>query len=315
MNTNSSGDPLDRVLHQWVRQRQPQPHELDELQQRIRLALVADSERPTPLGSDTNVLPLSDAGQTRSDLSQTFECPTALIPRSTDRHRAAAAGFLVGITLSAMIAFVWAAQPDRSHTPQSFAAGNSQPSLPDYARLSDNQLRNSEVLHSELQELFGHQLTWLAETDERVEVGLNDRRTTDDSTSSENAAAPVIVRVVIEKRDAEHQDWELAWKVDVVSKSEELVELTPESGGRASVKLWTYAMPDGLFAVDSELAYTATQSSQRLAPEHPPESESFRSEFFNVQQDRLPVETRLTGSDGIQYRVLQTVAFLNSRVG
>ena len=164
-----------------------------------------------------------------------------------------------------------------------------------------------------MKELFGEQLTWLAETDERIEVGLSDRQNASVLATLKNDDVPLAVRVVVEKRAAAGNDWEIAWAVDVVSKSEEVVDLASATDDGTSMRLWAYAMPDGMFAVDSELSFSSGEGGGETTL--PGRAETFHAAFSNVQKDRQPSEELLTGADGVEYRVLQTVAVLNKKVG
>lgn len=311
MNENLPSDPLDSMLHQWADERVASSEYVDNLQHRIVMALVAD--RLTTNGSvRTTVAEVGDRPTNGTVVSHPGFTATFRSP-SVSTQRASVTGFLVGVTLSALVAFVWIAQSSSVEDSPSPLAGGGHPVLPDYAQLNDDQLRSRAVLLSEMKELFGDQLMWLAETDHKIEVGLSDRRDASGSSTSGDAATPLVMRVVVEKRAAAGSDWELAWAIDVVSQSEEVVDLAPATGDGTSMKLWAYALPDGMFAVDSELAFSNGGPSGATSSATP--GETFRAAFSNVQQDRLPSEELLTGSDGIEYRVLQTVAVLDRKVG
>ena len=129
----------------------------------------------------------------------------------------------------------------------------------------------------------------------------------------ENDEVSLAVRVVVERRAATGNGWEIAWAVDVVSNSEEVVDLTPATDAGTSVRLWAYAMPDGMFAVDSELLFSSDEASSETSL--PGRAETFHAAFSNVQEDRQPSEEFWTSAGGVEYRVLQTVAVLNKKVG
>jgi hypothetical protein len=311
MNENLPCDSLDNLLRDWADERAVSSENLDNLQGRIVLALVAD-EATTIESAATASIEVADRPTNGTSVSHP-EFPATFHSQSVSTKRASVTGFLVGATLSALVAFVWFAQSAGVEDSPSSLAGGAQSALPDYAQLNDDQLRGQTVLLSEMKELFGDQLTWLAETDERIEVGLSDRQNTGGDSTSGDTAVPLAMRVVVEKRASATHAWELAWTVDVVSKSEEVVDLAPETADGTSMRLWAYAMPDGMFAVDSELAFSNNELSG--ATESPARGEIFRAAFSNVQHDRLPSEELLTGSDGLEYRVLQTVAVLDKKVG
>jgi hypothetical protein len=310
MNQNIPSGPLDNMLQQWADERATNSEHLDNLQHRIVMALVAD--KAAAGSAMTESIEVANRPTNRSSVSQPM-FPATFHSQSANTKRASVAGFLVGVTLSALFAFVWFAQSAGVEESPPLLADGARPVLPDYALLNDEQLRSRSVLHSEMKELFGDQLTWLAETHKRIEVGLSDRRVASGTPASGYAGVPLAMRVVVEKRASANHDWEPAWTVDVVSKSEELVELAPAIGDGTSMRLWAYAMPDGMFAVDSELAFSDDDADRTETPST--RAITFHAAFSNIQQDRLPTEELLTGSDGIEYRVLQTVAALNKKVG
>lgn len=310
MSTRISNEPLDNMLRHWAGERAANSQQLDNLQDRIVMALVAD-EATT---SNSTPAEMDDSKQLRNGSSITHpEFPATIRSRSVGTKRASVTGFLVGVTLSALVAFVWFAQSAGIEQSPDSLAGGSQAELPDYAQLNDEQLRRRTVLLSEMKELFGEQLTWLAETDSRIEVGLSDRQNVSVPSVLENDEVPLAVRVVVERRAAAGSDWEIAWAVDVVSKSEEVVDLAPATDDGTSMRLWAYAMPDGMFAVDSELSFSSDEASGVTSL--PGRTETFHAAFSNVQEDRQPSEEFWTSAGGVEYRVLQTVAVLNKKVG
>lgn len=310
MSNRISDDPLDDMLRQWVDERAASPEQLDNLRDRIVMALVADEAT----ANNSTPAVLDDSKQLRNGSSITHpEFPATIRSRSVGTKRASGTGFLVGVTLSALVAFVWFAQSAGIEQSPDSLAGGSQTELPDYAQLNDEQIRRRTVLLSEMKELFGDQLTWLAETNERIEVGLSDRQDVSVLSALGNDEVPLAVRVVVERRAAMGNGWEIAWSVDVVSKSEEVVDLAPATDDGTSMRLWAYAMPDGMFAVDSELSFPSDEASSAVPL--PGRTETFHAAFSNVQEDRQPSEEFWTSAGGVEYRVLQTVAVLNKKVG
>jgi hypothetical protein len=311
MNEHLPSDPLDNMLQQWADERAASSEDIDNLQHRIVLSLVADKSATSKFAR-TAIVEVADRSTNGTSVSP-FEFPANFHSSSVSTQRASVTSFLVGSTLSAIVAFVWFAQSAGVVDSPSPLAGGGQPALPDYAQLNDDQLRDRTMLLSEMKKLFGEQLKWLAETDRSVAFGLSDRGKASGDATSENSAVPLAVRVVVEKRAAASNDWELAWAVDVVSQSEEVVDLSPATGQGTSMRLWAYVLPDGMFAVDSELAFSNGDLSEVTGSAAP--GNTFRATFSNVLHDRLPSTELLTGSDGAEYRVLQTVAVLDKKVG
>lgn len=305
MNQNIPGDPLDELLHQWADGRTASSERLDNLQERIVLAL--DNE---------------DCSSTESFAARPEQVPT-FSSQPVGTRRASLIGFLVGVTLTALVAMIWVTQQTGQKAPQPQLADGIQTATPEYARLNDDQLHSQRVLLAEMKSLFGDRLTWLAETDSRIEFGLSDRQDSNVDSTSEDAAEQLAVRVVVEKRASADSDWQLAWSVDVMSRSEEFVELAPATGDGTSMTLWAYALPDGMVAVDSELSFSDhdggddddDEDGGDKAITSVSEGGAFRAAFSHIQQDRLPSEELLIGSDGVEYRVFQTVAVLDKKVG
>ena len=215
MNENLPSDPLDNMLQHWADERAASSEDIDNLQLRIVMALVADNATTTK-SARTAVVAVVDR-PTNGSSGSPVEFPANFHSSSVSTKRASVTSFLVGATLSAIVAFVWFAQSAGVVDSPSPLAGGDQPALPDYAQLNDDQLRDRTMLLSEMKKLFGERLKWLAETDKSVAFGLSDRGKASGDATSENSAVPLAVRVVVEKRTAAGNDWELAWAVDVVS--------------------------------------------------------------------------------------------------
>jgi hypothetical protein len=307
MTQNIPGDPLDTLLHQWAAERSASSDHLDNLQQRI-VSTLGDEDFSSTAGC------AGAAGANTAVVSRAMPEPE---PTSDSRpvgtRRASVPGFLVGVTLTVLVAIAWFTQltSQKQSVPQ--LAIDDQAAMPEYARMNDDQLRSRSVLLSEMKSLFGDRLTWLAETDTRIEFGLHDRQAANDSSTSADSTVPLAVRVVVERRASADSDWQLAWSVDVMSRSEELVELPPATGDGTSMTLWAYALPDGMVAVDSELSFSDHNDGKAALTSS--KGGAFQAAFSHVQQDRLPSEELLIGSDGVEYRVFQTVAVLDKKVG
>ena len=292
MNQNNSGDPLDTLLHQWADERTADSEHLDNLQQRIVSTLGEDD-----FSSACSVV-------SRSEHSPTFSS------QPVGTRRASLAGFLVGVTLTALVALIWVTQQTGQEAPQPQLADDIQQAMPEHAQLNDDQLRDRRVLLSEMKDVFGDQLNWLAETDSRFEVGLSDGRPSNGSSLSHSDVLEIAVRVVVEERSSSDGTWQRAWAADVVSQNEQVVRLAAKNDDRTTMTMWAYVLPDGMVAIDSELDFSGGSMATPAA-----EAAQFQARFSNVQKDRQPSEELLTGANGVEYRVFQTVAVLNKKVG
>ena len=255
---------LDEMLGQWAEQTSA-PERVADLQQRIlEAADEAVSHTPKLNGR-------------RSDLA-------APDRQGTERRTAWASGFAVGavamLLLSVGAWFLMMTSDD--------GAGRDLP--PEYAWLGDEQVRNKQQLLSEMDAMFDGQLAWLAESGDRVEFGLSDEGRASTANSNQHLA----VRVVVQRRQSDRDDWQVAWALDVVSRSEEFVRVPPRDASGGELKLWTYRLPNGLIAVDSELEMSGLQATTS-----------------GLQEEGRPVQVFTSDDNGTEYRVFQTVAVLD----
>ena len=169
---------------------------------------------------------------------------------------------------------------------------------PEYAWLQAEQIQNKSVLLAEMESLFDQQLAWIAETDNRLEFGL-DRSLSDHADRSQDPER-LAVRVIVEQRQQGSTVWQLAWTMDVVSRNEELVRLTPSKANGHELQLWTYRLPDGAIAVESEF---------QLAGKN-----SFRTRASILHLNTEPMKLVTAPDNGTEYRVFQTVAVLDGKV-
>ena len=287
MNENPPSDPLDNMLQHWADERAASSEHLDNLQDRIVGAIGDD------ISSIDQHVATSRIAVTSSAISQS-EPPYTRRPIS--QRRASLVGTLISVTLLALVAFTWSAQ--------------MRSGIPDYARLNESQLTERMIVLSEMKDVFGNQFNWVAETDSRIEVGLRDESPTNGQSLTPGDALEIVVRVVVEERSSSRDQWRRTWSADVISQSEEVVELAAKDDDQSTMTMWAYVLPDGMVAIDSELSFSENGRADATAKAAP-----FRAAFSNVQKDRQPSEELLTGANGVEYRVFQTVAVLNKKVG
>ena len=302
MSETLPSDPLDNMLQQWADERAASSEYLDNLQDRIVSAIHANS---------------SAVERTVAEPTAFAKSPTKQLAyqrRPVSLRRASLVGRLIGATLLALIAFLWSAQLIDIGVGRLQIADAMQPEFPDYAQLDDGQLDDRMIVLSEMRDVFGNQLNWLAETDSRIEVGLSgDHRLTTEAMLSRNDIVEIAVRVVVEERTSSESEWRRTWSADVISQNEEVVELEAKHDDRAAMTMWAYVLPDGMVAIDSELSFSSDHAGGETTL--PGKGETFHAAFSNVQKDRQPSEELLTGEGGVEYRVLHTVAVLNKKVG
>jgi hypothetical protein len=165
-------------------------------------------------------------------------------------------------------------------------------SLPaEYAWLRDEQLRNKAKLLADMKEIFHDQLQWVAETSDRVELGLSKR------SLEQPLVRPLAVRVIVERKAAHDAPWQIVWAADVIAKDQELVQFQPSAGSGDALSLWAYRLPDGAVYVESDV---------RLSGKY-----NVRCAATTLHADRSPAQVATVKADGAEYRVLHSAASLN----
>ena len=147
------------------------------------------------------------------------------------------------------------------------------------------------LLLDELEQLFGGEVCWVAETGGDVDLGM-----CSGSTAIETEHAPVSVRWTVVRRSAGEQQWSQVWSMDVTTRSQHVVRTGPSD---TNVAMWVYHMPDGMLAVDSDLTFDGPFQLQ--------------SSYSGVQQSGVPSEIHTATIDGSDYAVFQTVVSLNQQ--
>lgn len=295
MNSNHEDERLDALLGQWSEQ-SAAPQRVDDVHDRIVNALV-DADHGEPAVSVSSVSLPGLNGHAKEQAGSSSDRVTLPYPRQRGwRPGHWAAGFAVGSAVMLLISVTvfWFASQDRN------AIGPASDLPPEYAWLRDEQIQNKEVLLAEMENMFDRQLAWVAETGDRIEFGLDQSSDAGAELPPASETARLAVRVVVERRSPGSTDWELAWALDVVSRSEEVVRVAPRNADGNELRLWSYQLPDGLIAVDSELQLAGR--------------DGFHATTSGLQQDRQPVQVLTTRDKGTEYRVFQTVAVLDGKV-
>jgi hypothetical protein len=145
------------------------------------------------------------------------------------------------------------------------------------------------LLFDELEQVFGGQFCWVAETGNDVRLGMCPH---DEPIDKQHPA--VSVRLVVVQRIKGQQQWSPVWSMDVTTRSEHLVRTGP---GDTNVALWVYRMPDGMLAVDSDLTLSGPVQLQ--------------STYSGIQQFDVPSEIHTATIDDSEYTVFQTIVLLD----
>jgi hypothetical protein len=104
------------------------------------------------------------------------------------------------------------------------------------------------ILARESGRLFDHRVSWLAETNQDMLLGLDGA-----PSSTEESKPQITLRVVVFHRQSSSQEWKPVFTTNVVTREEEVVQLNSEATG-PKLRLWTHILPDQTVAVDTQLA-------------------------------------------------------------
>ena len=240
-------DALDATLRDW-RRRQDEAVEPAALARRVTAAIRADAALVSPAAP--------------------------MPPRNRWPERAA--WFAAGI--AAAVAAVIVLRPgDRDDVTADW---------PPSVRFAAEQVAGKAALVAGLEETFAGHLAWVAEHDDRVDVGL--------APDVARTGAPAVAeRIVVLARPAGTAAWKPVWQSDVIAREEEVVDVATGSGGTGRLRLWTHSLPDGAIAIDGDLS---------LADATLP----LRASYGGVQRPGEP--RRVTGArEGeIEWQVIQT---------
>ena len=254
-------DDLDRLLQTWQAGRQADAERLSALQRQIAARLAAER----PLGAGLERAPQNG--------------------RSTGRRHGLLASGPVWLlaTAAALLIAVGSFWLGRTTGDPGPAPGLARQELADKARL-----------FAEMRGMFGNQLQWLTEANDRVELGLAAAGETADGER------PMVVKVVVERRAGGDRDWQVVWSADVIALDQRQVVAQPV--GEGVLSLWAYRLPDGTVFVESDLVLPHRLSSVETAT-------------ANILENNRPTEIGAFESDGVHYRILQTAAALDGGTG
>lgn len=253
---------LDDLLRRWAASREPDAQRLDALRERAaKLVSAPDCGvcRRQPLG----------------------------------RLRMAAWGFAAAAVALLAIGLAWLVRGQGTQMAErpALPAGHVRPDVPAPAPawLAPPPVDAKRELLVELHRVFEGRIAWVAETANQIRLGLN---------GDDAGGAALAIRLVLVQRlgDATPRP---VWAVDLISDEQRLVTLPPDVTEGAEVAVWTYALPDGLLAVDGDIRW-------------PQRSELPRAAYTGVVRPGVPQVVFQWQSDGVEYEVYQSVSVLGS---
>ena len=167
--------------------------------------------------------------------------------------------------------------------------------VPRYAEFDREQALEKALLLNEMDHVFDNRLVWVAETPAGLNFGL---RQSDEEAIGESER--LAVRVVVERRAVGDSAWKQFWAMDVMSRDQEFVSVSPREDTKQQLQLWAYRLPDGAIAVESTLQLSGDVS--------------FLAESSGLYRDRTPQQVATTRDHEAEYRVFQSVAVLSREV-
>jgi hypothetical protein len=171
------------------------------------------------------------------------------------------------------------------------AENNEEAAVSPVAPLGRSEIEAGARLFCEVEELFGDQLRWVAEN--QSEVRLDVRRISSGAAAEE---VPLLIRVVVVKKGREEAPWTKVLETNVLTRSEELVELPPDAKMAGRFALWGYPLPDGKIALDASIRLSAPIRAEIdvtniLEPGKPKRVFSFKAENaeYRVYEMAIPL--------------------------
>ena len=254
---------LDRMLKEWGARNRPDAETLARLEMQIHGSLQRGEPAAAP-----------------AETGRAF----VVWPRWV----AAAAGFVLLLAG----ALVW-----NGHRNSETARAASGSEAMELARISAEQMAARRAISDELDSLFDGQLCWVR-LDARA-LHLKMKKTPEPATA---AARPrLVVRTVIVAREAGRADWKPVWSSDVLTRTEEYVQMAPDAESAGELQLWVHPLPDGRYVLDSEIAWPA---ARLVRP--------YETQIFTAGQ---PQQVLVQTHGGREYRIYQAVEPLENGQG
>jgi hypothetical protein len=269
-------EQLDRLLQKWADEHAADGEQLEVLRQKVMSHLESGGEQP--------------------DIE--LASPASIGTKGAGSHKGWRRVAMISMTSAALliVALVVVSSYRRNGTEQksdSISKGDDEKSKlpPEFTWLTKDQIDGKRSLLSEMDRVFSDRLTWVAESDGQVQVGL-----VESEHPSNLSAKSLAIRLVVVRKTRENPIGTPVWAVDLVTRNEQLVQVTPNSRGNANLSLWAFVMPDGNIAIETDLNLHGSHAM------HPTAS--------TVQQPGQPSIVYSHRGDDAEYVVYQTVSVL-----
>ena len=208
-------DPLDPLLKGWAERMQPGAAEMVKLGARIRGSLPSDFATSAP------------------------PVETGMVFHLVHHRLAAAAALAILLGAGALLL-----RGFREASVSTTARNGAE----EMARLTSEQVAARRVLLEETEALFAEHLRWV-----QLDAGGMHLELSKAAGRAEEREAGLVVRTVMLSRKDNQTDWETVWSTDILTRAEEYVEVAETTGCDGAMALWVHQLPDGRFAVDSQL--------------------------------------------------------------
>ena len=244
---------LDRKLKEWAARNRPAEAALAELEAKIRGTLAAE---PPPK----------------------YWREAAVFRGTSPRWLAVAAA--LALLLGGVRHFA-----QRRSAELQAANGNGSAALADF---TVEQLAARRDILDEMESLFAGQVRWVRLDADGLRLGLAQQ-----ASAAEPRAQRLAVRTVVVAREPDQKNWRTVWSSDVLTRTEEYVEIAPEPGAAGGRVMWVHRLPDGRYVVDAEIAW--------------PEARLPRAYETRVLSVGKPERILTQTAEGHEYRVYQSI--------
>ena len=161
---------------------------------------------------------------------------------------------------------------------------------PEQALLSAADIRARTTLYQELGRLFGGAFHSAVLTSAGMQLDV-------ESESAAETPAPLLLRLVVQRREGGSGAWSAVWHVDVLANEQDPVRVGPAHNG--SLALWLVRTPDGRFMLDGS--------------GHLPDLPDQLLSILNVIKAGAPAELQSFRQGRDSYRIVGVVHSLEAR--
>jgi hypothetical protein len=160
-----------------------------------------------------------------------------------------------------------------------------------FAAISAQRAAVGGKLFAEMEKLFAEDFRWVAESNGDMDLGVGSL-----PGGVVRPSVPALVRLTVVARMEGQKTWRQVWNADVMVRSEDRVEISPNRKADNRLAIWLCPLEDGKVAVESVMSLDApVKAGGRLG---------------TVVAQGVPTEVLAVRSGGTEYRVFQTTTVL-----